>query len=84
MYNIRRKAKVEMRKYSREKLNYMHDEELSRSYSTLREAIENMRNRNKNASIPETEMCYIQRELESRKNRKIAHRAYLANKTRRF
>ena len=72
MYNIRRKAKVEMRKYSREKLNYMHDEELSRSY------------RNKNASIPETEMCYIQRELESRKNRKIAHRAYLANKTRRF
>jgi|MDTB01.3.fsa_nt_gb hypothetical protein len=69
-----------MRKYSREKLNYMHDDELSRSYSTMKEIIENMRNRNKRAAAAEIEMCYIQRELEARKRRRIAHRAFLANK----
>ena len=79
-----KEAKTEMRKYSREKLNYMHDEELGRSYSTMREIIENMRNRGKRTSEAEVEMCYIQRELESRKRRKVAHKKYLAKKSKRF
>jgi len=83
MYNIKRKQD-RMRKYSREKLNYMHDDELGRSYNAMKEIIENMRGRNKRAFAAEIEMCYIHRELESRKRRKLAHKAYLANKQRRF
>jgi len=69
-----------MRKLTREKLNYMHDEELGRSYSMLKEAIDQTRKRNRSAQYAEVEMCYLQRELEIRKARKVAHRRYLSSR----
>jgi len=73
-----------MRKMTREKLNYMHDEELGRTYGMLKEAVDQMRSKRRSAHSAEVEMCYVQRELEIRKARKQAHRDYLASKGKRF
>jgi hypothetical protein len=79
MYNNKGNQRSRMRKLSHEKLGYMHDEELNRTYHTLKEAIENQRRRQRSASFAEIEMCYLQREITKRELRKKIHRDYLSS-----
>ncbi|MAG27625.1 hypothetical protein CMI47_18990 [Candidatus Pacearchaeota archaeon] len=66
-----------MKKLNYDELSKMDESELNRSFSNLTYQVGRTRDRSGRSHI-ETELCYIQRELELRRARKIAHINYMA------
>ena len=71
-----------MRMYSFNELSKMDESDLSRIYANLTHRLRNRRQGDSRSEI-ETELCYVYRELEVRRARKIAHLNYTAAKNNR-
>jgi len=68
-----------MRMYSFDELSKMDEGDLSRIYASLTNRLRSRRKGDSREGI-EVELCYIYRELEVRRSRKIAHLNYTAAK----
>lgn len=62
-------------------LGYMHDNEITNLYYALsrKQSNEFKKNNRLNTKELEESICYVQRELEIREQRREAHREYLKN-----
>ena len=61
-------------------VGYLSEKQLERKCNDLQSRIRGLRRSDKNRLFLEVEYCYLFRELESRKKRKIAHQKFLAKK----
>jgi len=68
-------------KISLDNIIYLSDYELKKKISKL-ENLLSYKNNEETATHLQTEMCYLQREAEIRRNRQIAHSAYLIKKNK--
>jgi len=70
-------------KISLDDIVYLSDNEIKRKISKL-ENLLTYKNNEETVAHFQTEMCYLQREAEIRRNRQIAHSAYLIKKNKNF
>lgn len=70
---------MDSQKMSSDRLMTMSEDELHGRIRSMFGMISRFRFEKRNTESPETELCYLQRELEIRSRRREAHRAWLQN-----
>ena len=68
-----------MRKHTIDHLATMDENELRSLFFSIKSMIDRKRSRRNNVGKLEIEMCYVQRELEIRRARHLAHKEYVAS-----
>ena len=80
MHNLNRRCTLESRK---KELGRVSDGDLDRQYNSLRRLLNGNKFSHQKRVKLETELCYLQREMNVRKARKAAHKKYMEDNPRR-
>ena len=64
-------------------IQYMDERELDRHNRSFKRKIQDLRREKKSAVDVEIDACYVQREIESRQQRRDAHERYLSQRASR-
>jgi|2_EtaG_2_1085320.scaffolds.fasta_scaffold29615_2 hypothetical protein len=70
-------------KINQKDIQYMDERELDHHHRSFKRKIQDLRREKRSAVEVETDVCYVQREIECRQHRRDAHERYVSSLPRR-